>query len=266
MTYTLANMSVYAPTSCRMNKLSSVKLLPLSRTKNRTFCNNVKAMVGDEASLQRAKQQQQLQPKMKGSQASPRGNLRTITHPIFFIPSSDIEFSDTDKDGILFAVLLNQFPVARTLQQMMDTMDRIVENPLVYSGTSPLVVVGDDEYSKGKIPWAIKEGQKDYKMRFNMPGMSKNDVKVWIEENMLVVKAEKVPREQQHEGQANGSEELSPEHEDWPANSYGRYNHRIALPEKIEFEKIMAQVKDGVLYITIPKANTSAKIIGIDVQ
>ncbi|XP_057431128.1 small heat shock protein, chloroplastic-like [Lotus japonicus] len=235
MTYTLANMSVYAPTSCRMNKLSSVKLLPLSRTRKRTFCNNVKAMAGDEASLQRAKLQQQLQPRMKGSQASPR-------------------------------VLLNQFPVARTLQQMMDTMDRIVENPLVYSGTSPLVVVGDDEYSKGKIPWAIKEGQKDYKMRFNMPGMSKNDVKVWIEENMLVVKAEKVSREQHHESQANGSEELSPEHEDWPANSYGRYNHRIALPEKIEFEKIMAQVKDGVLYITIPKANTSAKIIGIDVQ
>lgn len=160
-----------------------------------------------------------------------------------------------------FSVLLNQFPVARTVQQMMDTMDRIVEDPLVYNNTSPWIVVGDGEHSKGKIPWAIKEGQKDYKMRFNMPGMNKNDVKVWIEENMLVVKAEKVAREH-HEGQANGSEE----HEDWSANSYGRYNHRIALPENIEFEKIKAQVKDGVLYITIPKANTSAKIIGIDVQ
>ncbi|KAJ1441346.1 HSP20-like chaperone [Sesbania bispinosa] len=233
MTSTLPNMSFCPPTSpSRMNKFSSVKLLPLSRTRIRTFCNYIKAMAGDEASLHRVKQQQ-LQPKMKVSQASPK-------------------------------VLLNQFPVPRTVQQMMDTMERIAEDPLVYSSTSPWIVA-DDVYSKGKTPWAIKEGQKDYKMKFNMPGMNKNDVKLWIEENMLVVKAEKVPREH-HEGQTNGSEELSTEHEDWPANSYGRYNHRIALPENIEFEKIKAQVKDGVLYITIPKSNTRAKIIGIDVQ
>jgi len=159
---------------------------------------------------------------------------------------------------ILYTVLLNQFPVARTVQQMMDTMERMGEDLLVYGRTSPVIVAGDDEYSKGKIPWAIKEGQKDYKMRFNMPGMNKNDVKVWVEENMLVVKAEKA-LEENHEGRANGNE-------DWPANSYGRYNHRIALPENIEFDKIKAQVKDGILYVTIPKASTSSKVIGIDVQ
>ncbi|CAJ1964093.1 unnamed protein product [Sphenostylis stenocarpa] len=225
------NMSFYAYTS--PNKISSVKLQPLSSTRHRTFCNNVKAKAGGEASLQN--QQQQLQPKMKVLQASPK-------------------------------VLLNQSPVARTVQQMMDTMERMVEDPSVYGSTSPWIVAGDDEYSKGKIPWAIKEGQKDYRMRFNMPGMNKNDVKVWVEENMLVVKAEKTLKEH-HEGQANSNEESSTEHEeDWPANSYGRYNHRIALPENIEFDKIKAQVKDGILHVTIPKANTSAKKINIDVQ
>jgi HSP20 family protein len=120
----------------------------------------------------------------------------------------------------------------------------------VYNDNSPWIVVEYGEHNKGKIPWAIKEGQNDYKIRFNMPGMNKKDVKVWIEENMLVVKAEKVATEK-HQGQANGSGELSPEEdEDWPANSYGRYNHRISLPENIEFEKIKAQVKDGVLYVT----------------
>ncbi|QCD78294.1 HSP20 family protein [Vigna unguiculata] len=232
------NMSFYAHTSpTRINKFSSVKLLPLSSTGNRTFCNNVKAKAGGEASLQKLKQQQQqqLQPKMRVPQASPK-------------------------------VLLNQFPVARTVQQMMDTMERMVENPLVYDSTSPWIVAGDDEYSKGKIPWAIKEGQKDYRMRFNMPGMNKDDVKIWVEENMLVVKAEKTLREH-HEAQANSNEEISTKYEeDWPANSYGRYNHRIALPENIEFDKIKAQVKDGILHVTIPKANTSAKVINIDVQ
>ncbi|KAK7305140.1 hypothetical protein VNO77_43040 [Canavalia gladiata] len=237
MASTLPNINFYAPTSSsRMNKYSNGKLLPLTSTRNKTFCNNIKAMSGGEASLQKSKQQQQeLQPKVEVPQASPK-------------------------------VMLNQFPVARTVQQMMDTMERMVEDPLVYNNiTSPWIVAGDDEYSKGNIPWAIKEGQKDYKMRFNMPGMNKNDVKVWIEENMLVVKAEKALKEH-HEGQANGNEELRSKHEDWPTTGYGRYNHRIALPENIEFDKIKAFVKDGILYVTIPKANTSAKIINIDVQ
>ncbi|XP_020230559.1 small heat shock protein, chloroplastic [Cajanus cajan] len=228
MASALPNMSFYAHTSSiRMNKLSNVKLLPLSSTINRTFCNNVKATAGGEASLQKSRQQQQVQPKMKVPQASPK-------------------------------VLLNQFPVARTVQQMMDTMERMVEDPLVYGSISPWIVPGDDEYSKGKIPWAIKEGQEDYKMRFNMPGMNKNDVKVWVEENMLVVKAEKAAGKH-CEGQVS-------ENEDWPASSYGRYNHRIALPENIEFDKIKAQVKDGILYVAIPKATTSTKKIDIDVQ
>lgn len=67
-------MSFYGPISSNtMNKFFNVKMMPLSRTRNRTFCNNVMAMAGGEASLQRAKQQQQ-HPKMKGPRASPKGN------------------------------------------------------------------------------------------------------------------------------------------------------------------------------------------------
>ncbi|CAJ1972804.1 unnamed protein product [Sphenostylis stenocarpa] len=120
------NISFHAYTSpSRINKFSSVKLPPLSSTRYRTFCNNVKAKAGGEASLQ--KQQQQLQSKMKVLKASPK-------------------------------VLLNQFPVARTVQQMMVKMERMVEDPSVYGSTSPWIVSGDDEYIKGRIPWEIKEG------------------------------------------------------------------------------------------------------------
>ncbi|KAI4307989.1 hypothetical protein L6164_031110 [Bauhinia variegata] len=230
-------MSFHSPIS-RINKFSDSGFLPLS-IPNRVFCSNVKAMGGVARNsldnLPRPKQQQ-LQPKTNRLQTSP-------------------------------TVLLNQFPAARSVQQMMDTMEKIMEDPLAYSTASPLIVARENgDYSKGKMPWAIREGEKYYKLRFNMPGMNKNDVKVWIEENMLVVKAEKVATVS-HEGEVNGSiAEESEENEDWPAKSYGRYSHRIALPENIEFEKIKAQVRDGVLYITIPKANGSGKIIGINVQ
>ncbi|KAI5310916.1 hypothetical protein L3X38_045465, partial [Prunus dulcis] len=54
--------------------------------------------------------------------------------------------------------------------------------------------------------------------------------------------------------------------DEWSAKSYGRYSSRIALPENIQFEKIKAEVKDGVLYVSIPKATSSSKILDIHVE
>lgn len=144
---------------------------------------------------------------------------------------------------------------------MMETMERMMEDPFAYSGTwpSPLPSRGDG-YSQGRTPWEIKEGESEYKMRFDMPGMTKEDVRVWVEEKMLVVKAEKSPKRTAENAVAEE------EGEEWSAKSYGRYSSRIALPENVEFEKIRAEVRDGVLYITIPKANSSGKILDINVQ
>lgn len=141
---------------------------------------------------------------------------------------------------------------------MMDTMERVMEDPLTYSGAWPSPSPSEaGGYSRGRTPWEIKENETEYKLRFDMPGMTKEDAKVWVEEKMLVVKAEKVAKKKRPEEE---------EEEEWSAKSYGRYSCRIALPENIQFEKIKAEVKDGVLYITIPKAAQSAKILDISVQ
>ncbi|GMY26421.1 Small heat shock protein, chloroplastic [Fagus crenata] len=157
--------------------------------------------------------------------------------------------------------LWDRFPTARTVQQMMETMERIMEDPFAYSGTggwpSSLPSEGGG-YSRGRTPWEIKEGESEYKMRFDMPGMTKEDVKVWVEEKMLVLKAEKKVNKKK-EGQDNE------EKEEWSTKSYGRYSCRIALPDYIQFENIKAEVKDGVLYITIPKASSAQKILDINV-
>ncbi|KAI8537809.1 hypothetical protein RHMOL_Rhmol09G0052500 [Rhododendron molle] len=60
----------------------------------------------------------------------------------------------------------------------------------------------------------------------------------------------------------NGEEEEG----EWPARSYGKYSFRIALPENVQFEKIKAGVRDGVLYISIPKAEFSSKVLDINVE
>lgn len=160
--------------------------------------------------------------------------------------------------------LWDRFPTARTVQQMMETMERIMDDPFAYSGAWPSPPFTSDGagYSRGRTPWEIKEGENEYKMRFDMPGMTKNDVKVWVEEKMLVVKAEKAEKVKKTSPE-NGKVE---EEGDWSAKSYGRYSSRIALPENVQFEQIKAEVKDGVLYITIPKASVTSKIVDINVQ
>ncbi|KAK1319206.1 hypothetical protein QJS10_CPB04g01703 [Acorus calamus] len=152
--------------------------------------------------------------------------------------------------------LWDRFPTARTIQQMIETMERVMEDPLAYGNGASLSGTEDmgttTAYQRGRTPWEIKEWEGEYKMRFDMPGITKKDVKVWVAEKMLVVKAEK---------EGGGDEE-----DEWPTKSYGRYNSRIALPENVEVEKIKAEVKDGVLYITIPKVGLAAKVFDIDVQ
>ncbi|KAL9680349.1 hypothetical protein QQ045_018227 [Rhodiola kirilowii] len=179
--------------------------------------------------------------------------------------------------------LWDRFPTARTMQQMMETMDRMIEDPAAYavSYTPPPPPAQNGSYSRGRTPWEIKEAESEYKMRFDMPGMTREDVKVWVEEKMLVVQAEKTPRKQKQADNnrsttatatatatpVNGSAvESEEEEEEWPAKSFGRYKTRIALPENVQFEKIKAEVKDGVLYITVPKATVSAKVLDIAVQ
>ncbi|CAL8993936.1 unnamed protein product [Prunus brigantina] len=237
MSQAVSNLSIFLP----MPSGRRTKNCP-SPVFSKPVKNSLKAMARDARDnldhLQRAttkhQQQQPPQPKKRVAPAPPVG-------------------------------LWDRFPTARTVQQMMETMERMMDDPLAYSGgsgwASPLPTETGG-YSRGRTPWEIKEAEADYKMRFDMPGMTKEDVKVWVEEKMLVVKAEKVTKKKE-----NGMQEEDDNGDDeWSAKSYGRYSSRIALPENIQFEKIKAEVKDGVLYISIPKATSSSKIMDIHVE
>ncbi|KAL5997294.1 hypothetical protein ACLOJK_008224 [Asimina triloba] len=146
-----------------------------------------------------------------------------------------------------------------TVQQMMETMERIMEDPSGYYPSSAADETGAGYRRGGRTPWEIKEGENEYKMRFDMPGMTKKDVKLWVEEKMLVIRAEKQSKKSP-EGEEQEKED------EWSAMSYGRYSSRIGLPENIEVENIKAEVRDGVLYVTIPKAKIVNKVLDINVE
>ena len=91
----------------------------------------------------------------------------------------------------------------------------------------------------------VIENEKDYKVELAVPGLTKNDFKVSVDEsNNLVICMEK--KDEKKEEKKDGKY-LRREF------SYSRFQQSILLPDNVEKDKISAKVEHGVLFIDIPK-------------
>ncbi|KAK6773559.1 hypothetical protein RDI58_028797 [Solanum bulbocastanum] len=66
-----------------------------------------------------------------------------------------------------------------------------------------------------------KEDDKNYKIRYEVPGLGKEDVKIMFEDGILTIKGE-----HKEEKEEEGSDD-----EFWSSRGYGYYNNSIVLPE-----------------------------------
>ncbi|KAK7381584.1 hypothetical protein VNO80_00130 [Phaseolus coccineus] len=101
-------------------------------------------------------------------------------------------------------------------------------------------------------PWSlsgrVKERDDHYKLRYEMPGMAKEEVKITIDDGMLTIKGEH--KEEKEEGEDD---------EYWSSSSYGYYNTSLVLPDDAKADDIKAELKDGVLTVTIPRTKNPKK-------
>lgn len=139
-----------------------------------------------------------------------------------------------------FGLMDPSFPT-RTMRQMLDTMDRLLEDTMAFPGRSRAGGGG-----QVRTPWDIKEEENEIKMRFDMPGLSKEDVKVSVEDEVLVIKGE-------HRAEEAGGA------------SFSSYDTRLQLPDNCEKDKVKAELKNGVLYISIPKTKVERKVIDVQI-
>ncbi|KAE8661976.1 Small heat shock protein [Hibiscus syriacus] len=140
--------------------------------------------------------------------------------------------------------LLDPMSPMRSMRQMLDTMDRLFEDSMAYPTT------GRREGGV-RSPWDIKEDEHEIKMRFDMPGLEKDDVKVSVEDDVLVIKGEQKKEES---------------HDDWRNSNYSSYDTRLQLPDNCDKDKIKAELKNGVLFISIPKTKVERKVIDVEIQ
>ncbi|XVF24793.1 hypothetical protein REPUB_Repub13aG0158200 [Reevesia pubescens] len=94
----------------------------------------------------------------------------------------------------------------------------------------------------------VKEQEDCYKLRYDVPGLTKEDVKITLDDGVLTIKGEH--KEEEEEGSDD---------EHWSARSYGYYNRSLVLPDDAKVDEIKAELKDGVLSIIIPRTEPPKK-------
>lgn len=94
----------------------------------------------------------------------------------------------------------------------------------------------------------ISEGPQTYTLKFEIPGIKKEDIKIDLHDNRLTVSGEK--RQEKHEGK---DKKLH-----YSEMSYGSFMRSYTFPNKVDAEKVEASYEGGVLKIEVAKAASSA--------
>lgn len=141
-------------------------------------------------------------------------------------------------------------PIPERTGYLFDELEHIVDNFFRPSFTSA---------TRFQSSWDLQENEDTYLVSFEMPGVKKENIKIEIQGNQLLISGERyrdarshlrpsVPRQ---EGMSDGTSE--------------RFEKAFTLPPTINSEKIEAHYENGVLNVALPKAE-AAKSRTIPIQ
>lgn len=125
----------------------------------------------------------------------------------------------------------NPVQPADSLGKWIDTM---------FNTTLADVIGSDNTVSSPSVN--ILENDTHYMLDLAAPGLTKQDFNISIEENHLVISAEKKTEKEEKEGRFTRRE-----------FSYGAFKRSFHLDDKINRDGISAAYEDGVLKVTLPK-------------
>nr|ADU55787.1 HSP23.5 [Citrullus lanatus] len=106
-----------------------------------------------------------------------------------------------------FADVFDPFSPTRSLSQVLNLMDQLMEDPFLAASRG----VG----AGSRRGWDVREDDNALYLRMDMPGLSKEDVKVSVEQNTLIIKGEAAKESEDEEDRRRFSSRL-----DLPANLY----------------------------------------------
>jgi len=103
-------------------------------------------------------------------------------------------------------------------------------------------------------PVDIEENAEGYLIRADLPGMTEKDVKVSLVGDTLTLRGERRRETETQNGNVHRAERI-----------YGTFERTFTLPAPVRSDKVKASYRNGVLEISVPKAE-EAKVREIEIQ
>jgi HSP20 family protein len=95
-------------------------------------------------------------------------------------------------------------------------------------------------------PVDIQETDDAYRLQAELPGLSKDDIQITLENNVLRLS-----------GERKLEKDVKDENYHRIERTYGSFSRSFALPHQVSSEKVEATFENGVLSVLVPKAETA---------
>lgn len=140
------------------------------------------------------------------------------------------------------------WPGVGRLADLSDEINRLFESPLAdFVPTAPL--------AGGWAPALdLSEDKESFVVKAELPGVKREDVNVSFQGGYLSISGERKTETQRENARTLHTERC-----------FGRFQRTVSLPATVAADKVKAQYADGVLTVTLPKAE-EAKPKQIDVS
>jgi HSP20 family protein len=131
----------------------------------------------------------------------------------------------------------NTFPLLREIEEMSDRFNRLFGTWTRPNGGKEALTTTD------WTPFVdIEETEKEYLIKAELPEIKKEDVKVTVENGILMLQGE---RKQEKEEKGKKFHRVE--------RSYGSFLRTFTVPLDADETKIAADFKDGILRVHLPK-------------
>lgn len=127
----------------------------------------------------------------------------------------------------------------QALTHYMENKEADAPDPVVPTPHAP---------SWGLVASDVVEGADKVLVRMEIPGLTRDQLKVEVQDNLLIVSGEKRSEATRRNGNAVITE-----------RAFGRFSRALPLPDEVDAELARADYKDGVLAIDLPKRGAANK-------
>ncbi len=127
----------------------------------------------------------------------------------------------------------------REMVSLREAMDSLFENALITPYGS-----GQQGSQSAYLPLDVTENEDNFVVKASVPGVNPEDIDVTVNGDVLTIKGE-MKQEQENQNERYHMRE----------RRWGSFSRSVSLPTQIKSDAVQAEYQNGVLTLTLPKAD-----------